>query len=373
MKTLHFYLLRQILGTLLMTVMVFTFVLLLGNVLKEILTLLLNRQASLGMVLEAIGLLIPFVLVFALPMGMLTATLLVFGRFSADQELTAARAGGVSLLSLSTPVLLLSAGLAVLCGWINLELAPRCRTAYKTMMHNAGIKAASVLLQEERYMQGLARGVTIYSRKIEDDGSGLMKLRDVYIHEIRTNMAGSNVITWLKAPRGQLQANLEQQQMIFTLFDAYGARQEGLDIDPIGEQDEITFNLTLESYTPRIREPKLSEMSYVQLTETIKELKALGIDITPAQVQLHRMVSFSFACIGFTLIGIPLGIRAHRRETSVGIAIALILVLIYYSFIIFGQSMDDRPQMMPHLIVWLPNFIFQALGAILLLRANRGV
>jgi len=363
-----------VLASLLLTVAVFTFVLLLGSVLKEILALLINRQASFLSVLEAIGLLIPYVLVFALPMGMLTATLLVFGRFSADNELTAVRASGISLLSLITPVLVLSLLLSGLCACVNLWWAPQCRVAYKHLLFTFGVERLHEFLPERTFIRDFPP-YTAYFGHVQ--GSFV---RDVMLYQM--DRSGTNLVKAISAPRGTLARDKANKKLIITLADA-----KVISMGEHGEPDRFpqSFSelpIAIDVQEKEEHEPGLSDLTFGELQAKKAELESLartgdtaksGINLTPVLVQIHSQVAFSFACIGFTLIGIPLGIRAHRRETSVGIAMSLVLVVIYYSFLFLGQSLENSEAYAPYLIVWLPNFIFQAVGMVLLRRANRGL
>lgn len=370
-----------------MTVAVFTFVLLLANVLKEILALLVNRHISLWLAGEAILLLIPFVLVFALPMGMLTAALLVFGRFSADQELTAARAGGVSLVALVTPVLLLSVVLSGVCALVNMQLAPYCRVAYKRLLFEMGTQQTGLLLPEKTFIRDFQNQI-IYVGEVNGN-----HLEDILIYNLKDN----KVDNYIRAREGWLEVDKKHQVIHVLLHDAWGidlkAEVDGSSRAVEGYVEKYRVTYTNAPQPGKRGKVRLTDLTFLQLREQLRELEKnlpstplskdaqarrkqledQREDITlPIRVQIHRQLSFSFACIGFTLVGIPLGIRAHRRETTIGIGMALMLVLIYYSFFIFGQAMDTRPELAPHLIIWLPNFLFQVVGAVLLWRANRG-
>ena len=476
MKTLHRYLLREVLATLVLTVGVFTAVLLMGNAMKEVLALVVRGQASLMGVGKAFVLLIPFVISFSLPMGLLTAMLLVFGRFSADQELTAARAGGVSLVSLVAPVLLLAVVFSGLCAWINLSIAPRCRTAYKELVYDLALSNPAKLLSANTFVTEVP-GYVIYIGELEqgaDDRHWQMK------RILLNRIEDGELIQRTRAARGEVSYDSAAKQYLFrlinaqvnvradkleTMFGGDDPDNEGKEPVPAGTDHsavtntsseteiepnpfpdspewmpmaggEIVLPITLADMEKQTFKPKLSYLTFSQLRRemdrhgeiinvdqngsvalvhyatvdaptpdseyqvtrhgqpvgrarvtngktpahlvadiiegTLHPGDRLELERTPLKVQLHRQISFSFAAIGFTLVSIPLGIRAHRRETTAGIAMALVLILIYYSFVILGQALADKPQYYPHLIGWIPVFLFQAAGMGLLARANRG-
>jgi len=477
MRILHRYLLREVLATLVLTVGVFTAVLLMGNAMKEVLALVVRGQASLAGVAKAFVLLIPFVISFSLPMGLLTAMLLVFGRFSADQELTAARAGGISLVSLVAPVLLLAVVFSGLCAWINLSIAPRCRTAYKELIYDLALSNPAKLLSANTFVTEVP-GYVIYIGELEQGADERhWKMKRILLNRIEDG----ELIQRTRAARGEVSYDSANKQYLFRLFEAQvNVRADKLETvfggegkseeppttnnpsttnntaitnvatEPEEEPNlfpnspewmpmaggEIVLPITLAEMAKQTFKPKLSYLTFSQLRremdrhgeiinidsngsvalvhyatidapapdtkyrvtrhgnpvgraritgeKTSAHLVAeitegalhpgdrLELDRTPLKVQLHRQISFSFAAIGFTLVSIPLGIRAHRRETTTGIAMALVLILIYYSFIILGQALANKPQYYPHLIVWIPVFLFQAAGILMLARANRG-
>ncbi|HVR37027.1 MAG TPA: LptF/LptG family permease [Methylomirabilota bacterium] len=397
MRTLHSYLLRQVFASLFMTVVVISFLFLLGNLMKDILGLLVSGQANPLLIGKAVGLLIPYLLVFALPFGMLTATLLVFGRLSADQELNAARAGGVSLVALCWPVLLLGLLMSGVCALINLEYGPRSRVAYKHLLHQVGIEESLDLLGENQYVSFDIKDdendttVTLYIGRRQGE-----QLENVMVYTVDRK---SGLELYYQSPEARLRVDEIERTLELVLFRAHGAMHSGDTWYPMPQQGEVALPaIRVGRDSDRQRRTSLGNMTLSQLLAKLKELRAATAlshagqatasdpppgtaappepppDLTlPVKVQIHRQVSFSFACFGFTLIGIPLGIQAHRRETSIGFALALILIVVYYGFIILGEALETRPTLLPHLIVWIPTFLFEAVGCVLLWRANRGM
>jgi lipopolysaccharide export system permease protein len=406
LKTLHKYITRQVLASLLLTVAVFAFVVLLLNVLKDVLPLLFGGHVPLWLTLKAVGLLLPFACVYALPMGFITATLLVFGRFSADQELTAMRASGVSLLSLITPVLLLSLLCCGLSAWFNMEIGPRARVEFLGLKYDLLHEVANAQIPEGQLIKDFP-GFQLY---VEKNNGG--DLQDVNIFRMKNE---TNWDVYIHAARGKLAASRAANQLVVDLFDARVITPT-VHGNTVTASQQQTYNFSQTNFTKKAIKPKISDMTFGQLRQELQDLKqqrltpadmssaavatslqqlnlTVKTNLSPTETTgllqqankirdqqmervrsaMHREVAFSFACFGFTLVGIPLGIRVHRRETNIGMMLALALVVVYYGFTILGDSLSARPEFHPHLIFWLPNFIFQAVGAGLLWRANRGI
>ena len=87
-------------------------------------------------------------------------------------------------------------------------------------------------------------------------------------------------------------------------------------------------------------------------------------------VEASTRLALSLSCYAFVLLGAALGMKIHRKESSIGIAVSLLLVFVFYFFIIIADAMVNHPQFQPHLIVWIPFVASEIIGYVLIKRAN---
>jgi lipopolysaccharide export system permease protein len=102
-----------------------------------------------------------------------------------------------------------------------------------------------------------------------------------------------------------------------------------------------------------------------------KKLKDFESDTLQAKVEMNRRFSASLACVAFALVAVPLGITAHRKETSAGFALSLAIAFVYYFFIILAITFRGNAAAQPVLLMWIPNVLFIGLGSWLFYRLSR--
>src|SRR6202040_3702068 len=114
---------RELLVNVLFAIAVLSLVLVVGNIFRKLLPLLVNPDVPLEYLLSFIAYVLPFSLIFTIPWGLLTAVLLVFGRLSADNELTALRSNGVSITRICIPLMAIAIVCTAASLWLNVEVA----------------------------------------------------------------------------------------------------------------------------------------------------------------------------------------------------------------------------------------------------------
>ena len=93
-------------------------------------------------------------------------------------------------------------------------------------------------------------------------------------------------------------------------------------------------------------------------------------NLSRAKVEIGVRATLAVACLCFVLVGIPLGMQSHRRQSSVGIGISLAVAGAFYVFCIAAESLSKHPELHAHWLLPVPVVICVVLGAVLIRRHN---
>src|SRR5207249_7417269 len=166
------------------------------------------------------------------------------------------------------------------------------------------------------------------------------------------------------------------KRILMHLYSArYSQRDEKdpLDLRKIRDginMEEGTLPISLEElYEKEKKRPSRSALSIQELLDQLKSESSR--ERSASRTEINKRFSFPFSCLAFALIGVPLGVTAHRRETSIGFAMGLIVAVTYFLFVIIGDTLRGNPHAHPELLVWSPNVLFLVLGAFLFRRLSK--
>ena len=382
MKTLERYVFGAFLSSFFLAFLVLSFVLTVGLMVQIV------RYMLQGIPVDLVGrfafVSFPETLQWTIPLALLVASVLVFSRLSADSEIAAMRACGVNLLTVMRAPRLCALFCTVMGLFVNTEIVPRGHQIRRDLARRISVGAGLELLEPGRVIDDFPK-VKIYFEEKEGNW-----LRDLIVLDF-SNPRVDRMITASKA--------LVTSEGRDVVLDLHGMTVDPLDENNPGMARATRFQYRVKdalkdrTYKRREKDFRFFEiLSEIRLAKAdvrdpqaaaerraregrakgavAKELKlvkkSLKSQLSNLRTEFQKRLVFAFASICFVLVGVPLGIRAQRREASIGIAIALVTALGYYLVVILMTSLEKNYAVRPDLLIWLPVVLCAALASYLI-------
>ena len=361
MRILDRYVFREVASHALLGLAVFTFVFFVPQLV--LLMALIVQHA--GTFRETASLLlssIPPVLIFTLPMSMLVGVLIGLGRLSADSEIVALNASGISLRRLLVAIGAIALTATILALTITLGLGPRSLRTFRSLETRLRTSQASFAVQPRVFDERFPHFI-LY---VQDVGASGTRWRGVFLADSDSS-AGSKVTL---AKDAIVSADPKQDKLTLHFDDL--STHEFNPKDPnhynLSTSAVQSMNLSLEnpataSHIPR----KISDKE-----RSVRQLLATkGAGSRDARIELQERFAFPSACLLFALLGVPVGVRPRRGGRAAGFVLTILLICAYYLLFVTGVHFAQQGSVTPALGVWMANIATLLVGLILLRRIEQ--
>ncbi len=364
-RILDRYIFLEMLPPFFLSIAVLLFVLLLEKLFR-LADLVVSKGATLASTAEVLAYVVPGFLVIAIPMSLIVASLTTFARLSSDSEITAMKASRISLYNMIRPVFLFALLAFLVTAFTSLILVPGANSALKARLF-AMVKSHALIGIEPGIFSNSFEGMVIYVDKMDSHDN----LEGVFISDERSAREPYAIV----AKRGRLIA--DQQAMNVTLAMEAGAiltqPRAGQAYSLMGF-DKARLNLDISNALQKNAPGKsVDDFDTLELVRKIKRLRREGKPSYTYETELHKRLSIPFACIILGLIGAPLGIRRSRSGKSAGVAIALMVFLVYFIILSGATNLAETGTFPASLAFWIPNVLMTVAALIFIIKRGQEI
>ncbi|HWP85305.1 MAG TPA: LptF/LptG family permease, partial [Terriglobia bacterium] len=326
----------------------------------DLLNDILRNRIPASMVIDYFVFLTPQLLYVTAPLGVLVAILISFAILTQNNEITAAKASGVSLYRLTLPVLLTAGLLSVALFFFETFYVPAANRHQDAVRnHIKGRPAQTYLSPGRRWIVGEESRIYYYT--FFEPSQGMMGGVTVFAFDPATHQLTRRV----SAARARWEASLNG--WVF---------EEGW--ERVMRADAVeTFQEFPVRFYPEFREPpsyflkevrQYSQMNYPELRAYLQDLQQSGFDVVSLSVQLHKKLSFPLFALIMALIGLPFAFSIGKRGALTGIAISLGIAIVFWGTDSLFEALGNLNQLPPAVAAWSPNLLFGLGGLYLFLR-----
>lgn len=355
------YVLGEMIPTFLLGVMIFVFILLMFQALR-LTEFVLIHGVKLTTIAQLMAYLSTSFLPILFPMSLLFTVLLTYSRLSADSEVVAFKAVGLSMPSIIAPAIILSILIGILSLQTSFHIAPWGNRQFEVLITKLGSMKPGVTLKEGTFSEGFF-DLVVYANKVDSKNG---KLSGVFIYDEHDPQTPITVI----AREGRLAVDPEKPGHSASLLLKDGSIHR----TSAGRHTKIDF----EDYTIFLNDPVTESfrnksppsLTIEELKEQLKNPKLEAEERRTLETEYHKRVAIAFACVLFACIGVGLGTVTNRRNIKGGgTVICLALIVTYYIVYVTTEGMARKGTLPPFIAMWIGNGIFSVAAIASLRRA----